>query len=217
MPVSFPALRAPPPAALPSTSVAALALMAAFAAVLPGGGWSDAAALLALVVALVAAHDRRYRAMLAAAGLAVGLSSAGLLLAPLLIGWPIARGAARHLPIAALAAAAAWLASPWHAPSTGLPNLAAIAILFPHSVALVVALGAGSAAWLAARAAVAAPADLMREARLGALVLAALLPLPAGALGFVAVLALMPVAALPARSAANDNLPVRRVTIRLAA
>ncbi|MGP7795282.1 hypothetical protein [Sphingomonas sp. CLY1604] len=215
MPASFPALRLKSPPALPSTSVAALALMAAFAAVLPGGGWSDATALLALVAALVAAHDRRYRAMLVAAGLAAGLSSAGLLLAPLLVGWPIARGAARHLPIAALTAAAAWLASPWHAPSAGLPNLAAIPL--PHSVALVAALGAGSAAWLAARAAASAPADLMREARLGTLVLAAVLPLPAGAFGFVAALALLPLAALPARIAANDNLPMRRVTIRLAA
>lgn len=200
----------------PSPAILALAAAAALVVVMPGGRWSDALALLASVAALCAAQERRTRDMIVAAGLALGLAPAGLLLAPLCVGVAIRRGAARHLPIAALVAILVSRALPWPAPVPTLPNLAALAALHPDMLALVAAIGIGTAAWLCARASTLMPGALLAEARLGGVLLACVVPLPMGALGIVLMLAALPLPARPPLSAANDNAALRR-TVRLAA
>ena len=199
--------------AFPPRPVIAAALLAGL---LPGGGWGDSLALFATVAALVAAGERRDRDMLLAAGLAAGLAPAGLLLAPLCLGLAFRRGVVRHLPGAGLAGAAIATMLPWAAPVATLPNLAALAMHVPASLALVVAIGTGLAAWLAARAAslpTTTPA-LFAEARLGMLVLASALPLPPGAIGVLLLVATLPLPAPP--RAANDNC-TRRIPVRLTA
>ena len=60
------------------------------------------------------------------------------------------------------------------------------------------------------------PGALIAEARLGAILLACVLPLPIGVLGVVLTLAALPLPARPRLQAANDNV-VHRRTVRLAA
>ncbi|MEH3157504.1 MAG: hypothetical protein PGN08_00450 [Sphingomonas taxi] len=177
-------------------------------ALLPGGGWSESTALLALVAGIEAVRQRRTLAVAVAAGLAVGIAPAGLLLAPLFAGWTIRQGRARHLPIMVLSAAIIMWLSPWAMPAVTLPNLALLPTHAPESLALVAALGCGVAAWLLARASVQPPGAVLHEARLGTLALAAILPLSPGALLFVLAIAALP---LPPRPrAANDNAACRR-------
>ncbi len=205
--------RAAPP---PAPWMTALCAAAMLAAMLPGGRWSDMLALLAAAAALSAAHDGRNRDMLVAAGLAAGLAPAGLLLAPLCIGLAIRRRAARHLPVALIVGLLTASALPWSRPIPALPNLALVAQTLPSSLALVAPLGIGIAAWLGARATARPPGGTFAEARLGALLLATVLPLPPGVLGFVLMLAALPLPAPRRLHAANDNSVVRRV-VRLAA
>ncbi|MFN3435371.1 MAG: hypothetical protein ACK4ZY_13355 [Sphingomonas sp.] len=202
---------------LAASTFASLALSALLAGLLPGGDRTVALALLAAVSALVAGQECRHRDMLVAAGIAAALAPAGWLVAPLCLGRAFARGAGRHLLIAAAAGGAVYVALPWQAHIAALPNLATLAMAAPDSLALVAALGTGCAAWIAARAASAPAAAFLHEARLGVVLLAAILPLPMAALGFVLVLAALPLPASPRRSAANDNAPVRRIRVRLAA
>lgn len=195
-----------PPARLPS---GALAMAAIAAGVLPGGGWSESIALLALVAGIVAAQQRQARAVAVAAGLAAGLAPAGLLLAPLFAGWTIRHGGARHLPIMILTGTVLTWLSPWTLPTIGLPNLALLATQAPESLTLVAALGCGVAAWLLARASAQPRGVVWHEARLGTLAMAAIVPLSPGALLFVLTMAALP---LPARPrAANDNAACRRL------
>lgn len=202
--------------AAPVPLLCALAIAALLASVLPGGRWSDTLALLASTAALFAGHERRDRDMLAAAGLAAGLAPAGMLLAPLFVGLAVRRQAARYLPMALLIGLAVNHLLAWPEPAAAVPNLAALAALIPGSLALVVATGIGVAAWLGARASILTPTALFREARLGVVLLAIVLPLPVGALGFVLMFAALPLPSPPRLMAANDNLVLRR-TIRLAA
>ena len=205
------------PAITPALLVVALVGAALLAGVLPGGTWNDTLALLASAAALFAGHERRDRDMIVAAALAAGLAPAGWLLAPLWLGSAICRARARrHLPVAALAGAMVSLMLPWPTPDAALPNLALLGSLLPATFALVVALGVGLAAWLGTRASVSPPGALFAEARLGAILLAAVLPLPSGVLGFVLILAAMPLPSPSRLRAANDNLILRR-TVRLAA
>lgn len=203
-------------ATTPAPWIAALAAAAVLAALLPGGRWSDMLALLAAAAALFAAQEGRSRDMLIAAGLAGGLAPAGLLLAPLCIGLAFRRRAAGDLPVAIGIAALVAYALPWTRPVAALPNLAMIAETVPSSLALVAAIGVGIAAWLGARASILPAGDVFAEARLGALLLATVLPLPLGALGFVLMLAALPLPSPRRLHAANDNIVVRR-TVRLAA
>jgi hypothetical protein len=202
---------APPP-----MPVAALASAAILAGLLPDTGWSDALALLAITAALFAAHERRHRDMAIAAALSVALSPAGLLLAPLCLGLSINRGAIRYLPVAAVTGLLVATQLPWATPAAQLPNLAMLPAAWPASLALVAAIGVGASAWLAARGTVARPAALFAEARLGIVVLAMLLPLPPGVLGFVVMIVALPFQTPVRCQAANDNIVVRRA-IRLAA
>ncbi len=209
--------RRPPPVSLPVSPVV-LVLAAACAGALPGAGPNDALALLAAAAALVAGSERRHLAMLVAAGLATGLAPAGLLVVPLCIGAAIGRGAARQLPLAAVAAGFSCMLAPWHVSVAMLPNLAALAAAAPQGAALVAAVGAGCAAWLAAHAAASPPTGRWwHDARLCALVLTGILPLAPATLAFVVALAVLPWPVARRPSAANDNMPVRRVPIRLAA
>lgn len=202
---------APPP-----MPVAALASAALVAGLLPDTGWSDALALLAITAALFAAHERRHRDMVIAAALGVALSPAGLLLAPLCLGLAIGRGAIRHLPVAAVIGLLVATRLPWTVPAAQLPNLALLPAAWPASLALVAAIGVGASAWLAARGSITRPATLFAEARLGIVVLAMLLPLPPGVLGFVVMILALPLSTPVRCHAANDNVVVRR-PIRLAA
>lgn len=206
---------APRPASPPAI-VAALALAALVAGALPDTGWNDALALFATTAALFAAHERRCRDMLVAAAIGSALSPAGLLLAPLFLGLAFNLRGTRHLPVAALVATLVALQTSWSLPLVPLPNLAILPNAWPVSLALVVAGGPGVAAWLAARASAAPRAMLFAEARLGTLLMAACLPLPPGALAFVAMIAALPLPAPALPRAANDNSLGRRV-IRLAA
>lgn len=201
----------------PVTLIGALVASAWLAAGLPGGRWSDALALLASAAALFAAHDHRDRDMIVAAGLAAGLAPAGWVLAPLWLGWAIRRPSVRrHVPLGALAAALACVMLPWSAPATTLPNLAALAVAMPTTWALVIAASVGCAAWLFARASTLTRPALFTEARLGAILLAALLPLPLGVLGFALVLAALPIPVARHGHAANDNMMLQRTTRRAA-
>jgi len=200
----------------PAPLVMALCAAALLALVLPGGRWSDMVALLASVAAMVAGHDRRERDMLVAAGIAAGLAPVGLLVTPLAIGLAIGRGEARHLPLGGLIALTAWVALPWAPVAPALPNLALLATEAPTTLALVVAIGFGTAMWLGARATTTPASALFVEARLGVTVLAAILPLPLGCLGFVLMLAALPLPAVRPKRAANDNAVARRI-VRLAA
>lgn len=202
--------------ASPPILIAALASAAMLAGVLPDTGWNDALALLATTAALFAAHERRDRDMLVVAAMGAAMSPAGLLLAPLFLGVAIGRGAGRHLPLAGVVGMLVALQLPWTAPTVQLPNLASLPLAWPASIVLVAALGIGVAAWLAARASVLPPRALFAEARLGALLLAAVLPLPPGVLGFVVMVAALPLPATVRLQAANDNVVVRR-PVRLAA
>lgn len=196
---------------------AAWSLAALLVMILPGGQWNDGLALLASMAAVRAGHEGRNRAMIVAAGLAAGLGPAGWLLMPLCTGLAIRRQALRHLPVALLVGAAAHLALPWSSAATPLPNLAVVASALPDSLALIVGLGAGTAAWLGARACMLSPPAMFAEARLGVALMAALLPLPLGILALVVALAALPLPAGRRRRAANDNAVVRRQPIRLAA
>lgn len=200
----------------PAPRIAALCAAALLAFLLPEGRPGDTLALLATAAALFAAHERRDRDMLLATGLAIGLAPAGLLFAPLCIGLAIRRKAARDLPIAAGATLLTGFVLPWPPIAPTLPNLALLTSALPSSLALIVAFGIGMAAWLGARALVLPAGGVFAEARLGALLLAAVLPLPIGALGFVLMLAALPLPAPPRLHAANDNVALRR-TVRLAA
>jgi hypothetical protein len=213
MPI-VPRLRQPAP---PAMLVTALAVAAMLAVALPGGRWSDTLALLASAASLFAAQERRPYDMIAAAGIAAGLAPAGLLLAPLCLGLAIRQGAARQLPLATIAAALVHWALPWSIPGPTLPNLATVAVVCPDVAALIAAIGIGTAAWLAARASIAMPGDILIEARWGAILLAGVLPLPIGALGVVLVLAALPLPSRPRRHAANDNSALPRRRMRLAA
>lgn len=210
----------PLPASHQSLSAAPLAWglcgAALLALILPGGQWSDMLALLASTAALLAGYERRDRDMVVAAGLAAGLAPAGLLLTPLAIGLVIGRHGMRHLPLGALVALITWTALPWTVIHPALPNLALLAAAVPRVSALVATAGAGAAAWLTARATITSRAGVFGEARLCALILAVVVPLPMGAIGFVLMLAAMPVPATPRRRAANDNPALRRI-LRLAA
>lgn len=210
------AIPRPAVSALPLPIVAPLIAAALLAGLLPGGRWSDALALLASVAALCAAHEKRTGAMIVAAGLAAGLAPAGLLLAPLWLGLAIQRRAVRLLPNAAVTAALANLALPWPTPVLTLPNLAKVAAAYPDASPLIATIGIGMAAWLAARASVSTSGVLWSEARLGAILMASVLPLPVSALGIVVMLAALPQPRRPLLDAANDNVVGRR-TIRLAA
>jgi hypothetical protein len=196
---------------------AAWSLAALLVMILPGGGWNDGLALLASMTAVWAGHERRNRAMVVAAGLAAGLGPAGWLLMPLCTGLAIRRNALRHLPVALLVGAAAHVALPWPGAGTPLPNLAVVASALPDGLALIVGLGAGTAAWLGARGCTLSPPAMFAEARLGVALMAALLPLPLGILALVVALATLPLPAGRRRRAANDNAVVRRQPIRLAA
>ena len=186
------------------------------AVLLPGGQWSDGLALLASIAALCAAHERRNGVMIVAAGLAAGLAPAGFLLAPLCLGLAIKRRAIRLLPYAAVTAALANFALPLPTPAPPLPNLAAVVATYPDTLALIAAVGIGIAAWLAARASVSTPSVLMHEARLGAILMAGVLPLPMSALGIVLMLAVLHLPKRPRLDAANDNVLGQR-TIPVAA
>ncbi|MCP3735395.1 hypothetical protein M9979_10995 [Sphingomonas sp. RP10(2022)] len=199
------------PAPSPVLPMAALAAAALLAGLLPGGRWSDMLALLASVAALCAAHERRTRDMLIAAGLSVGLAPVGLLLAPLCAGLAIRQRGARHMPVAVLAAALVAFALPWSAPLATLPNLATLAGTWPASLGLIVAFGAGIAAWIGARASILPPGALFAEARLATLMLAAFVPLPVGAIGFIVMIVALPLPAAPCLRAANDNAAYRRI------
>lgn len=201
----------------PALLVAALMVAAMLAAALPGGRWSDTLALFASAAALFAAQERRPYDMIAAAGIAAGLAPAGLLLAPLCLGVSIRQGAARRLPLAAVAAMLVHSALPWSVPMPTLPNLAMIAATYPDALALIAAIGTGTGAWLAARASIAMPGDILTEAKWGAILLAGVLPLPVGALGAVLILAALPLPSRPRLHAANDNIALPRRRVRLAA
>ena len=196
--------------------VAALVSAAVLAGLLPDTGWSDALALLSITAALVAAHERRHRDMVIAAALGVALSPAGLLLAPLCLGLAVGRGAIRHIPLAAVTGLLVFTRLPWTAPTVQLPNLALLPAAWPASLALVAAIGVGASAWLAARGSITRPTALFAEARLGIFVLAMLLPLPPGVLGFVVMILALPLPTPNRCQAANDNVVVRR-PIRLVA
>lgn len=204
------------PVPSPVPLLAALGAAALLAGALPGTRWSDTAALLALVAALFAGHERRMRDMLVAAGLATGLAPVGLLLAPLCVGLAIRHRAVRHVPIACLTMALTHWALPWPMPGAALPNLSALMDVWPDGIAIVVAIGAGLAAWLVARASMLPSAALPAEARLGTLLLAIVLPLPLAALGFILMMAALPWPAARQLCAANDNVVDRRI-VRLAA
>lgn len=200
----------------PSVAIAVLSAVPLATGLMPGACGRDAIALFAMTAAVFAAHERRDRDMLVAATLGAATSSAALLLAPLVLGLAIGRGAARHLPLSlAMGAAVAWLA-PWSPPAVPLPNLATLTVATPTMLGLWVAPAAGIGAWLVARASVAAHGAVFAEARLGTLLLAALLPLPLDTLGFVILIAALPLPEPRRLHAANDNLASRR-TIHLAA
>ena len=212
------------PAPIGSGLIVGLAAAAMLAALLPGGRWADALALLASGAALFAAHERRTRDMIVAAGIGAALAPSGLLLAPLCLGLTIGRRGARHLPLAALAATITTVATPWAPPVPTLPNLAyaasapaSAASAWPGVHALVVAIGIGAGAWLCARASILRPRALFAEARLGAALLAALLPLPVGLAGVVLLIAFVGVPGRAPLPPANDNVAFHRRTIRLAA
>jgi len=200
----------------PTSWMAASVPAAVLTALLPGGRWSDMLALLATAATLFAAREGRNRDMLVAAGLAAGLAPAGLLLAPLCVGLAFRRHVAGYLPVAiGFAVLVAWNL-PWTRPGPALFNLSTIADLVPPSLAPITAIGAGIAACLGARASTLPAGGEFAEARLGALLLAGVLPLPLGALGFILMLAVLPLPSPRQLHAANDNVVVRR-TVRLAA
>ncbi len=173
-------------------------------------------ALLAATAALFAAHEGRNRDITLAAGIMVGMGTAGLLLAPLYLGLVIKRNGVWHLLLATLIGATVAIFLPWTPPTASLPNLSALAISHPQSWALVAAASVGGSAWLTARASVLMPAALFAEARTGAMLLVVLLPLPIGVSGFALVLLVWPLPAPSRLHAANDDA-VHRRTIRLAA
>lgn len=211
------AIPIPPPAsALSRRVLLPLVAAALLVALLPGGRWADATALVALGAALAAADARRTAVMALVTGLAVGLSPAGLLLVPCAVGTAIRQRGARHLPIGIAAALAVAVLRGWTVPAAGLPNAVALAAAVPDAAGLLLATGVGVAAWLTARASAIAPAALWREARLGMALLACLLPLPAGVVPFLLVVLAWRLPAAPRLSAANDNgLPLP--SLRLAA
>jgi hypothetical protein len=116
------------------------------------GGPIAVLADLALIAVVVAASERRYKAMLIAAGLACGLVAYGAMLLPVAIGVAIRRRVRAPLflltPVAAAAAAIALGAMPLP-DGRGMIGLAAIT---PDGVAdgLLLAVGVGASAWVTA-------------------------------------------------------------------
>lgn len=144
IPVAFqshPAL----PAWLPFTTAGALALT-------PGHDDSAVLCGLALAALLFAAVEQRPRAMLAAGGIAIGLTPGGIILAPVAIGLAIRHQLTHWLILLPVTAVATWLAIGGEPGPTALPSLYSVAVAHLAVAALVAAAGIGLAAWTTAEA-----------------------------------------------------------------
>ena len=201
-----------PPFTLLAATVGALALM-------PGAVPVAILCGLALAASLIAAIEGRSRAMLAATGIAVGLSSGGMILAPLIVGVVIRRRAGRMLPILPLVAVATWFAIGGWSRSGTLPSLYDLALSRIDLSALIFAAVAGTMSFIAAEAS-ARPLfgrHLLDAAIASSCVIALFVPTTAAALILPLVVALDMRGARTSRIAlaANDNRVVPR--LRLAA
>lgn len=207
---------APAPMAKPDTpatialSLTPVAVVAALLACDPLAAPIAILTGIALAVGLTAAFTRRWTAMAIAAGVAGGLSPAGLILAPLAIGLSI-RVRSVRLPVlgigvgAVVATTVGWRAT---ASPPSLPSLLDVAIAHPGVAGLVVATGAGLAGWVAATAT--RPGTLAAGGVAGTLALAAFAPMPPVTLA-LAAMAIMTCYRRPPRQtpAANDNSLMR--------
>ena len=138
-----------PPSAPPFTLLSA---MTGALALIPS---ADATAILcglALAASLIAAIEGRSRAMLAATGVAVGLSSGGMIFAPLIVGVAIRRGAGRILPILPLVGIVTWLAIGGWSRSGALPSLYDLALARTDLSALIFAATVGLMSFVGAEA-----------------------------------------------------------------
>jgi hypothetical protein len=162
---------------------------------------------IALAAGLTAAFTRRWTAMAIAAGVAGGLSPAGLILAPLAIGLSI-RVRSVRLPVLGIGAGAVVATTVGWRATASLPSLLDVAIAHPGVAGLVVATGAGLAGWVAATAT--RPGALAAGGVAGTLALAAFVPMPPVTLA-LAAMAIMTCYRRPARRtpAANDNSLMR--------
>lgn len=197
--------------------IAAVALIMGVAAWLTGIGPGESLALVALTICADAGHDRRDPIAMIAAGLCLGLSPLGLVLAPLCFGRAVGRSDWRLLSIGLGATLIGASTGDWTGIGAAAPNLARLALAYPDTIGAVMALTIGAAVWLMARASAMPHAPFLVEARWSVLIMACLLPLSVAAFALVVGLALIPLPAPRRLCAANDNQRVRRRPVRLAA